>query len=305
MNKSILTDFIAGLPRKALIGFGITLLIIISVEIFTTSMIPYTRKIVIDALVLVSWNTFLLSVLLAFANSVTLNAAQSLKTWTSQRIALMLRESLMNTMIEDWTKMEHRVFIPNPCSRLNDDVRLSTETLLVNSIEILISVCIVLGLLMSILKWPLLFISAVVYSSLSILIAMLFKKRMTKSKYDSLGAEGVHRVLLTRISFGDIDENRMDKWYDVKSTFIKWVAVTRNYKMFNAVQAAIMYSLPFLIMAPDFFAHKISLGDVTQGTLTFDLLVLNATIWVQLYPVIIDAQAALLRVKELYNDVHK
>lgn len=289
--------------RTMLLAF-VPLVLIIIAEIATTSLIPYTRKIVIDSLVDLDWNWFLWSAGIAFTNSLILIGAQGMKEWVAQKIAFLGREALMKTIKKTWINKGGHTAVTNPCARLNDDARLATELALKVFVEIFISAIIVISLLFTIFKWPMLFWTAIVYSGISISLAVLFRKPMINRKYILSDAEGRHRVALTKISIQQGDYTSKVRWEELRVAYFKYIALCRNYKLFHAVQTAAMYSIPFFIMAPDLFAGKITLGDITQGTLTFDLLVLNATIWVTLFPGITEAQTAFIRLKEMYKDVH-
>ncbi len=291
------------LPKhKVVIGL-IPLLLIIVLEIGTTSLIPYTRKTVVDSLVAYDYSAFVFFVALAFGNSLILSGAQALKEWTGNRLAFLGREALMKTIKKPWINRDGKTNLSNPCARLNDDTRLATEVALKVFVEVLISLVIVISLLFSIIKWPMLLGIAVVYSAVSILIAALFREPMTNKKYTLLDAEGAHRVSLTRISMQQGDYTSKSRWEVLRIKYAEYIGIVRNYKLFHAIQTAAMYSIPFIVMAPEYFAKNATIGDIMQGTLTFDLLVLNATIWVVLYPQIIESRTAFLRVEEFYKEV--
>ena len=302
---TILNAFYARLSGKRVVLLLLPLLVIIGLEITTTSLIPYTRKLVIDSLTLMDWNGFLLATFCALSNSMVLNGVQSLKTWMGQKLAFVAREALMKTIKKDWINRDGKTKLTNPCARLNDDARIATEEAISVGVEVIISVCIVLSLLISIVKWPTLLITAIIYSIISISVAALFRKPMIEKQYLLSNAEGQHRRALTRISWQQGDFTSKGRWETLRKAYSEYIRICRNYRFFNAFQNALMFTLPFWIMAPAFFAHTITLGDVTQGTLTFDLLVINSTIWVQLYPTITGVQTAFLRVKEMYEEVHE
>ncbi len=281
------------------------LLIIIIIEIGTTSLIPYTRKLVIDGLTDYNWIAFLWATSFTLTNSFLLVGAQGFKEWSGQLMSFSLRESLMKTVKKTWIqKKDGHTKVTNPCARLNDDAMLATTKAVKVIMEVIISVCIVLSLLYSIVKWPMLLVAAIIYSGLSILLATVFRKPMIDKNYVYSNAEGHHRIALTKISIQQGDFTSGVRWEELRDAFKKYIAICRNYRLFNAIQSAIMFTLPFWILAPSYFAQDITLGDVTQGVLTFDLLVINSTIWVQLYPEITAVQTAFIRVHEFYKDVH-
>ncbi len=294
---TIYKAFWHSLPKKTALIVLIPLLVIIGLEIATTSLIPWTRKTVMDSLIAYDWNAFLLFVGISFTNSLILSGAQALKEWSGNKVSFIARESLMNLVRLPWTGRGHKTKLSNPAARLNDDARLATELALKVGVEVFISVVIVISLLFSIIKWPLLLGIAILYSAVSIAIAILFRKPMTAKKYTLLDEEATHRQALT----SNIDTS--SSWTLLIGKYHQYISIVRNYKMFHAFQTAAMYSIPFVVMAPSYFAKEITIGDVTQGTLTFDLLVINATIWVVLYPQIIESRAAFMRVKELYEEV--
>lgn len=297
-------DIWQAIPRKAFwLGLSVLAVLLIA-EIAGTALIPTTRKLVIDSLMAYNWNFFVIAVGMSLGNSLVLSGAQSLKLWSTYRVAFIIREAATKFLLFKWAKVGWHSNISTPAGRINDDIRLATEQLLGTSVEVVISVVIVLSLLVSILKWPFLAAAAVVYSVASISIAGLFKSKMISIKDDLLSAEAAQRQVLTRLTPFQTDLNLDGLWFALKHQYRRCIDINRNYRMFNAIQSAIMYSLPFMIMAPGYFAHHYTLGEVTQGTLTFDLLVLNSTIWVQLYPQIIEAQTSLKRVKEMYQDVN-
>lgn len=301
---TIVQDFKSRINLKTVLFIGLPLVLIIFLEITTTSLIPYTRKLIIDSLSAFDWNWFLVAAGLGFMNSLTLIGAQGLKEWTSQKLSFVGREALMKTIKKRWINKNGHSALTNPCARLNDDCKTATELALKVTVEVIISFAIVCGLLFTVWKWPLLFWSAIAYSAVSIGLAMIFRKPMITKRYDLSNTEGQHRIALTKISMQQGDHTSKVRWLNLKESYLSYIALCKNYKLFHAAQSAMMFTLPFLIMAPDFFAHKVSLGDIVQGTTTFDLLVLNATVWVTLYPAITEAQTAYIRVKELYNEVN-
>jgi ABC-type uncharacterized transport system fused permease/ATPase subunit len=302
---SIFNTLWGRLSKKSLVLAALPLLLVIVVEIATTSLIPYARKIVIDSLTAMDWKFFLLSAGFAFGNSLALIGAQGMKEWLGQRLAFIVREMLIKVVKKPWIAAGAKSGVSNECARLNDDSKVATEGAIRVSIEVLISVCIVLALLTTILKWPLLFFAAIIYSGLSVTVAMLFRSPMINSQYSLSDAESQHRLSLTLIANQAGDFTSKAKWEVVKGAYTRFINVCRNYKMFNALQSAAMYTIPFLIMAPAYFRKELTLGEVMQGTLTFDLLVLNATIWVTLYPPIMAAQTAWIRLKEMYDAVQQ
>ena len=300
--KPISKAFWERIDKKSLLYRSIPLAIILGLEIATTSFLPYTKKTVMDSLIGMDWDSFLWFLAISFFNMLILLTVQGFKGWICQKLAFLGRETLMDIVKEPWIKKKGKTDLSTPDVRLNDDTAIATEIGLRVFIEVVISVTIVASLLFTILKWPLLFWSAIIYSGASILMAILFKTPMITKRYILSDEEGKHRTELAAIQ--DKQVYRTERWSNLRDAYNKYILISRNYSLFHAGQTAILYSVPFLLMAPDLFAHKITVGDIVQGTLTFDLLVINATIWVSLYPSIIAARTAFLRVKEMYDETN-
>lgn len=301
---NIYKDFVGHLPRKKLLIWAVPLLLVVGTEITTTALIPYSRKLVMDSLVELNWHSFVICIGLSFLNYAFLSGAQGVKTWLSGKVSFLGRKALMETVKDHWVARDGTTTVSNPDARLNDDSRIATEMGLQVTRELFISAIIVVSLITTIIKWPILLIAAIAYSTISILLASLFKNPMTRAKYNLSDSEGRHRLSLSKIYLKQNDQTSADRWVDLETAYHRYIDTNRNYTLFNALQTALMITVPFLIMAPDLFAGKVTLGDVTQGTLTFDLLVINAAIWVNMYPIVIEARTALIRVKEFYNEIH-
>lgn len=292
------------LDKVAALKASIFFFIVIAIEIAGTVYLPYTRKPIFDSLEKYNYAAFISSLLLMFYTYLTLNGAQGFKTWLGQRMSFIFRDALMKTIKKRWIKNGAQTKVSTPCSRLNDDVRTSTEIAVIVFTELFISMMIVLGLIVGMLGQPFLLGSALAYSAISIGLAVLFRRPIVSRRVALLNAEGTHRLALTKVSIGQGDYSSKSRWIELRLAFGRHIAMLRNYKLFSAAQTAVMLSVPFLLLVPDYFKHLITLGDVMQGVLSFDLLVLNAAIWVTLYPQVTEAQAAMIRVRELFDDVH-
>lgn len=295
--------FIRNLDYKKAMPYIIFLVVCVVSEIVATIMIPSSRKPVYDALEKTQVIAFYWGLGLYIGVYLWLSISQGLKTWLAHKVALFAREALMHSILPQWVARGAKADVTNPDSRLNDDIRVATDGLGAVSVELIISGSIVIGLMFQMMDQPFLLLAAMVYSGISVGLATFFNKSMVRTRYNNLNAEGEHRTALTKLSIGHDDTGRSDMWEAIKDTYTQYIAVLRNYKYFSALQTALMIGAPFLILAPSYFSHQITLGDMIKGITEFDLVVVNAAIWVQLYPQIMDIRTALLRVKEMYIDV--
>jgi ABC-type uncharacterized transport system fused permease/ATPase subunit len=293
------------LGLKHLIWVGLPLALVLVLEIITTSCIPYTRKIVIDSLSSHSWAIFLGAAGISFLNLFLLTGSQGFKEWLGQRLSLSLREQMTTILKLPFKERKGQTVVANPYTRINDDTKLATEGLIKVIVECVISGSIVIGLLFTLIHQPMLLIVSILYSAVAMMASLFFRKPMITRNNNLKTAEADHRTSLTSIYHGNTDTDSDSFWVIVKETYTKYIRICRNYKIFNAFQSSLMYTIPFLIMAPDFFAGTVTIGDILQGTATFDLIVINATILVQLYPMVMDVQTSQLRVKELFTDLYK
>jgi ABC-type uncharacterized transport system fused permease/ATPase subunit len=290
--------------RTLLVGV-IPLMLVLVVEIITTSMIPYARKIVIDALTNKDWDWFLLASFIALGNMILLTGSQGMKDWLGQKVSFIVRNKMINLVGSDYRSSSSDIKSDNPWSRLNDDSRTATEGAIKVTVECLISFSIVVGLIFTIIKWPVLLIGAIIYSAIAICLALLFRRPMINKNYALRAAESDHRFMLTEYFMRQREHKDAGILTDLRLRYEAFIGISRNYKLFNALQSAIMYTVPFFIMAPGYFAGELTLGDIMQGTVTFDLLVINAAIWVQLYPQITEAQTAYIRLNELDEELQE
>ena len=296
--------FWARMPLLLVLPYVLALGVGVVIEILATVYLPAARKPLYDSLEAYNQYQFFMATGMYCGVYLVLGTVQGFKTWLAQKIALLGREALMKTITKTWIKSGAKTKVTNPDSRINDDVRVATDGALTVGIELTISSFIVVGLTIGMMGQPLLLISALIYSLVSVGLALFFRSPLVNSRYSHLDAEGEHRAALTMISVGQGDYTSKDKWETIKVTFTQYINVLRNYKYFGAMQTAIMIGAPFFILAPEYFNHQITLGDVMKGVSAFDLLVINAAVWVQLYPQITDIQTAFIRVKEFYYDIH-
>lgn len=301
--KSLVKDLFRRVNKRAIAFPVLMLLIVVVTEIVSTTYLPEARKPLYDALGNFDHALFIYGLLLYCGVYFLLTSAQGVKTWIEQKIALQVREALMKTIKKDWVHRGSSPSLLNPCSRLNDDAKAAAEGAITVGVELFISAFIVIGLIVGMTSQPKLLVAALIYSAISIGLALFFRRPLMASRYNNLTAEGQHRISLTLISVGQGDFTSKSKWQNVKETYTSYIGVMRNYKYFGALQTAILIGAPFLIMAPEFFAHAVTLGDVMKGVSAFDLLVVNAAVWVQLYPSITDVQVGFKRVNEMYQDV--
>ena len=74
-----------------------------------------------------------------------------------------------------------------------------------------------------------------------------------------------------------------------------------KYLLFTKLQNGLLLVIPYIVLIPQYFNNKITIGVLMRHSATFDLIVVNATILLSLYPILIAGLASDLRVKEMHE----
>ncbi len=260
-----------------------TLLVItISLEIAATIVIPGWRTYFFNEVELKNMNGFLIGLGYFGVLSITFAIAQGFKVFIEKRLSLVLRKSVIKVLKKKWFTNIHSN-LDNPEQRIAEDSRSMTEYLLEVSTEIVISAVIVVGLIISMIhSHSVLLIGSLVYTLVAGLIASRFYRPMIDRDKCLQRQEAVFRYGLSEI--------RMDntpKWVSFKpiiQSYKKYISLLFGYQVFNRAQSNLTPIIPYIILIPLFFSGSITLGDVMGGVAKFELMIVNATILLQLYP---------------------
>jgi ABC-type uncharacterized transport system fused permease/ATPase subunit len=143
------------------------------------------------------------------------------------------------------------------------------------------------------LSTPMLVVSAVVYSAVSILIAIKFSPRLMEAEVNSQQAEANYRTQLVK------DIYNVTLLPEVNLTVLKAEKIRMYYSLFTRLQLGLLNVLPFIILVPMLYAGTITFGEVMQHASSFTLLVTNACILLNMYLVYVQGVASEKRVNEL------
>lgn len=301
---SILRDIWDNINRKQILTISAFLAFILIAEIVLTSLVPAWRNFFYNQLALKSLSGFQWGILYLVMLHGFLSSAQGIKTWVGQKLSLHVRTSVSNILERKWIKEGDRGRVDFADQRIAEDCKLATDLTIKVFVEVIISSAIVVTLVLSSLGQPMLLVASLVYTSGVVALALLFRKPLIAREIAMQKAEAGYRFDLAKLVMQkDAGVNLNNSFSYVKIAYNSFIALTMRYALFNKIQGGIMSIVPFLILVPAYFAGDIPLGSVMAGVALFDLIVMNATILVLLYPEVTKAQASWYRIKEFYDDL--
>lgn len=264
------------------------LVLIASIEIALTCLLPFTREIFYNALDAKLQNT-LLFVGFLFLNAFALDMAQALKGYLVNLTGLIKRgKTFIKLANDDLKALEDRP------QRLQEDIKLSFIYRYTVLIEYFISGGILLFLIFSNLHQPMLVAGALTYAIITVLLALLFGKKLVKAEANVQSQEAAFRISLASTV------NALGLHSAQKASI--GAAKTRlAYAAFTRAQNAVLIILPFLVLLPGYLTGDVTLGYLMKSVAVFDLLVVNANILINMYPTWCQSLACRKRVQELID----
>ncbi len=141
---------------------------------------------------------------------------------------------------------------------------------------------------------PLLLTGALVYSAISVVLAMKFNPKLKRVEILEQKAEASfrHKLYGCLSPAGLIGANKA----------CLMAARTRmSYRLFTKFQLAVMTILPYIALIPALLDGNLTLGELVRHSSTFGLIVVNASILISLYPLWVKSIASKIRVSELFK----
>lgn len=303
MFKKVLQEY---LVNNKLVLLGLFLLL--ALEIGLTALIPTWRS-YFYGLVEAKHITLVATGCWLFVGLISgLVIVQSLKTWLRAIIGLNLRAIITDILLTKWSSVPctARKTLNFPDQRINEDAKICTIQSVNICTECIISGFIVISLIFtvshSLLLWALL------YTSLVLGLSVIFHNPMVKADINLQVAEAAQRFELTQMVI-DNEYDKTKNWYDslqhkytaIAKQYRHYMALLLGYNCFNGIQNGLTMLIPFIILVPLYFNNTINFGDVMGGVAAFELIVINATILLNLYPQLISMSASWKRVTDFYN----
>jgi len=297
---NIVKESLKGSNKPKLIGFTSILLFLIGVEIAATISIPLWREYFFDGVEAKDYDVFVkgmwyfAGLMLAFVFS------QGFKLFTIQKLALEWRTSLNNMLVKRW-KAAHLVNVDNPDQRISEDTNIASMLAIELAVEVVISGSIIVGLVGG-MSSTLLTLSAI-YTVVICILAAFFHRPLINTEKNLQRAEASYRFEMAKISADGKNRPLQDKYDTVVKRYTRLINVSLGFSLFSRAKGNLMNLIPYMLLVPMYFAGDIGFGEIMKGVSQFDLLVINATILIVLYPKVTKALASYERIKEFYEDL--
>lgn len=284
--------------KARVIVISAILLLIITVEIVATNSIPEFRKLFYGALENKSVTDIKGAIEFFIYLMLALTLSQGLKKFTGATLALNIRTFLTKKTTKFWRKEKT---LENTSQRINEDCKLATDLAVGIILEMVISGAIVIVLVIETWQDKSLLMAALIYTIVVSLVARLFKPKLISTEIALQRAEATHRH---NISEALVFERRdrvaasVQDYREVAARFLIHLKVLLGYNLFSSSQNNFSILAPWLLLIPLYLAGSISLGEFMAKVSQFELIVINSTILISLYPNMTKAQASWIRIRE-------
>lgn len=284
------------------VKWGSLLVTMLAIEITATVYLPVVKEFLFNGIEAKDWATFISGMWWFFSVIGIFCLCQGFKYYISHRVALLFRTGMVGFIKESWAaKLPDKAGFSNADQRIQEDTRLATESFIEMLIEIIISAAVIIGLVAQTWgSWHLLGL-ALGYSAIIMTLALVFHRPMVNSEKDLQRAEADFRFNLASIVMKAKDQCCKKEYKNVVFKYLYFIKVLMGFTLFNKVTGSLVSIIPFLLLVPLFFDGGITLGAVMKGVSQFDLIVLNATILVHVYPRFTKALASHERIVEFYR----
>lgn len=291
------------LPKLRLSLMLTSLVALIVLEVTMTCLIPTWREYFYNILQNKNQVEFITALVYFFVLMLGLGVAQGLKVWAGQLMAVEIRTMATKVLFKPWVK--GGAVVKNYTQAMTEAIRNVTELAIEITAECVISLAIVVILIVQSLHNAPIVIASIVYTLVASGAAALFNRPLTLRDKESQEAEGRLRESFSDIANGNGDYSYKTKLASVIDRYYAYIKITMWFTLFTRVKSSVSSLVPYLLLAGPFFAGTISLGDFMGGAAVFDLIVINSTILILLYPKITKAKASYQLAKEFYLDTRK
>lgn len=303
MNLEIFQRVWHGLPKKLFLAGLTTLILLITLEIIATTLIPYWRQFFFNVLEKKDASNFSLGIIYFLVLMGSLVVAQSLKQFIGRRTALQCRTVLTNILLTKWTKGGNFSEVDNPCQRINEDCRIATDLAVKVFIEVVISGTIVIMLVIEAMHNMHIIYGATIYTLAASAGALLFRRGLVTTEIQMQKAEADHRFALSQISLRLGDYTAVKKYEIAKNSVLIYLNRLLGFTVFSVSQGQFSVLIPWILLSVPYFKGQMSLGDFMAGVATFELIVVNSTILIQLFPEVTKAEGSWKRISTFYKSI--
>lgn len=302
----MIKDWFKRANKKRLYFWSAILGVLLGSEIVATVLIPIWRNYFFDGVEARSYEVFYSGLWYFVVLMAVFIVCQGFKFYVASRLSLVIREGLSQMLYARWRKnLEAKRNFDYPDQRIQEDCRLATELSLEVLVEVIISALIIVGLILQMWgNWLLLGLSAG-YTIVVAGVAIFFHRPMVDSEKALQRAEAGYRFELAKLVMGR-KHIKYDKTFKrVKVAYLRWIKVLMGFTLFNRAKSNLMNLVPYLVLIPMYFEGAISFGKIMEGVAQFDLMVINASILIILYPRVTKFLASFERIKEFYHGLEE
>ena len=276
----------------------IVLLIVIVSEIFLTCYIPEWRNGFYTIMKDKHQELFIGAITSFFLLYTGLGIAQGVKVWVGQLVSFQVRVAMSKITLKRAVKHESMASLPAYSQAMTQAIQNSTELYLRVLVEIVISAAIVLGLIVVNLDQPIILSVAFLYTVGASLIAYLFQKPLTVTDKAWQETESHYREAIVTIANGKGDYTAKSKFLKIMGAYYHYIRTQMYFQLMSRLKGAIGSIIPYFLLGTAYFRGDMDFGQFMAGIATFELIVINATIFIIMYPDYVKAKASQLIVKE-------
>lgn len=300
---NIFKDAYNAVNKRSFITFAAFLVVLIAVEIVATVSIPAWRKYFFNGVEAKDYAVYVKGMWYFAALMSAFVVSQGFKQFAIQRLALVWRSALTKILAKKYmrTLTTSNTSADNPDQRIAEDTNIASVLAIELVVEVIISASIIVGLVGH-MSSTLLYLSAI-YTAVIVALALFFHRPMVDSEKALQRAEADYRFKLATIVGNSKKASTKALFNTVMDRFKRLINVTLAFNLFSRAKGNFMNLIPYALLIPMYFANDIGFGEVMEGVAQFDLLVINATILIILYPRVTKALASYERINEFYKEI--
>lgn len=279
------------------------LMAVIALEVGLTFSIPKWREFFYNTLQHMRQEEFIPSIIYLILLMSGLGVVQGLKNLIVGRTAFEVRRSVSKFLLKRWVK--HKRKIKNYTQAQTESLQIATYNYLVVLVEVVIAAGCAITLMIGSANQPRILIAAVVYSVAVSVAAMLFNRPMTTANKLLQTEEGTYRDSLAEIAINGGDFTAKEKFLRVAKAMYVFLNWQFMFALFGRVKSGLASVVPYFLMGAAYFSKDITLGQFMSAVATFELITLNTTIVIVMYPELMRAKGALQLVKEFKEGIER
>lgn len=290
----------ARLDKKVFYSLLLVFLLLLVSEVVLTALIPEWKAHFFDMLKDKNVEGFQLGLIYFTGLMFSLGFVVGIKQFASQMLSLSLRKATAKVLLKAWTKSPD-IVTTNYIQAQTESVRIATDNVVYVFREVVVSAGIVIILIMNNLNQPKVLLISLAYTVVISLSALLFNRPLMRTNRMWQAAEGSYLESLGKIAHGKGDHTAKEKFVEACSRLVSFTATQMSYTLFGALKGSAMLLIPFAVFARDYFSGDITFGAFMGIVSTFDLLVINATIFALMYPQWTNVKSSYGIIKEFHS----